>query len=128
MRTKEEGLVGLAPRRRAAGFTQQSYADALGVDRARVGMYEIGKAWPPAALLPAMAALLGCSIDELYELPVEGKIFRCAQDDKGAKKADCHTSDVGPWFAMTPQAARAAEDVGLYERIVAQPEDVDHGT
>ena len=65
----EKGLVGLAPRRRAAGYTQYSYASALGIDRALVSMYERGRVWPSASRLPAMAALLGCSIDELYELP-----------------------------------------------------------
>lgn len=63
----EKGLIGLAPRRKAAGFTQQSYADALDVPRSVVASYEAGFAWPPASRLPAMASLLGCSIDELYE-------------------------------------------------------------
>lgn len=67
----EKGLVGLAPRRKAAGFTQYSFADALDIDRGLVAMYETGRAWPPARRLPDMAALLGCSIDELYELPSE---------------------------------------------------------
>lgn len=65
----EKGLVGLAPRRKAAGFTQYSFADALGCDRGLVAMYETGRAWPSASRLPAMAALLGCSIDDLYEAP-----------------------------------------------------------
>ena len=63
----EKGLTGLAPRRKAAGFTQQSYADALDVPRSVVASYEDGFAWPPASRLPAMASLLGCSIDDLYE-------------------------------------------------------------
>lgn len=67
----EKGLVGLAPRRKAAGFTQYSFADALGCDRGLVAMYETGRAWPSASRLPAMAALLGCSIDDLYEAPEE---------------------------------------------------------
>lgn len=61
------GLVGLAPRRKRAGYTQQTFANALGIERARLGNYEIGKSWPTAALLPDMAALLNCSIDDLYE-------------------------------------------------------------
>ena len=39
----EKGLAGLAPRRRAAGFTQYSFAEALGVDRGLVAMYETGR-------------------------------------------------------------------------------------
>ena len=69
MKIIEYGLVGLAPRRKSAGFTQQTFADALGVDRGLIGMYETGRAWPRAAMLPAMADLLGCSIDDLYEVP-----------------------------------------------------------
>ena len=63
------GLVGLAPRRKRAGFSQYSFAEELGIDRGLVAMYETGRAWPPASRLPAMADLLGCSIDELYEVP-----------------------------------------------------------
>ena len=70
----EKGLIGLAPRRKAAGFTQYSFADALDIDRSLVAMYETGRAWPPASRLPAMASLLGCSIDELYELPPEDSV------------------------------------------------------
>lgn len=69
MKILEKGLAGLAPRRKAAGFTQQSYADALGIDRGMIAMYETGRAWPRAYILPAMADLLGCSIDDLYECP-----------------------------------------------------------
>lgn len=67
----EKGLAGLAPRRRAAGFTQYSFAEALGVERSLIAMYETGRAWPSAAKLPTIAALLNCSIDELYEAPEE---------------------------------------------------------
>jgi len=65
------GLVGLAPRRKRAGYTQASFAEALGIERPRLAMWEIGQAWPSAAWLPAMADLLGCDIDALYEVPVD---------------------------------------------------------
>ena len=66
------GLLGLAERRKAAGYTQQSLAQLLGVERATLGMWEIGRSWPSAALLPQMADLLLCSIDELYVAPETG--------------------------------------------------------
>lgn len=69
MRTKETGLAGVAPRRRAAGFTQQELADALGISRSLVAMIETGQAWPISSILPAMAEMLNCSIDELYRAP-----------------------------------------------------------
>ena len=65
------GLVGLAPRRKLVGFTQAQLAEAMGIDRARLAMWELGYAWPSAAFLPKMADLLCCTIDELYQVPEE---------------------------------------------------------
>ena len=83
MRLKETGLAGVAPRRRAAGFTQQELADALGISRSLVAMIEAGQAWPSAASLPAMAEVLGCSIDELYRAPDTDSIPRPEVVDHG---------------------------------------------
>lgn len=69
--TIPEKMAGLAPRRTASGMTQKELAEALGVERGTVSMWEIGKSWPPARLLPALADLLLCSIDELYTEPEE---------------------------------------------------------
>ena len=76
MRLKETRLAGVAPRRRAAGFTQQELADALGISRSLVAMIETGQAWPISSILPAMAEMLGCSIDELYRAPDADSIPR----------------------------------------------------
>lgn len=62
-------LEGLSPRRRAAGMTQAQLAEAVGVERAALAMWEIGASWPSARILPALADVLLCSIDELYWLP-----------------------------------------------------------
>ena len=83
MRLKETGLAGVAPRRRAAGLTQQELADALGISRSLVAMIETGQAWPSAAFLPAMAEVLGCSIDELYQAPDTDSILRPEGVDHG---------------------------------------------
>ena len=61
-----KSLAGLASRRKNAGYTQQSFADAFDVGRTTVAMWETGDSWPSARLLPAMADLLLCSIDDLY--------------------------------------------------------------
>lgn len=66
-----KSLAGIAPRRRALGLTQEQLAEALHVERARLGMWEIGKSWPSARLLPELADLLLCSIDELYSAAPE---------------------------------------------------------
>ena len=83
------GLIGLAPRRKRAGYTQQAFADALGIERTRLTMWENRKAWPSAAWLPKMADLLCCDIDALYEWPEDeaekdlSTPLRVAQDDMG---------------------------------------------
>ena len=69
--TKRKKLDGLQPRRKAAGMTQADVAEALGIERATVGMWETGTSWPSARVLPDLAGLLCCSIDELYEAPEE---------------------------------------------------------
>lgn len=51
--------------RRRAGYTQESFAEALGVSRQAVGKWESGQALPEAATLLTMADLLGCSLDLL---------------------------------------------------------------
>ncbi len=62
-------MAGLAPRRKAVGLTQAQLAEALGVERATVTMWELGNSWPSARVLPQIADLLVCSIDELYYAP-----------------------------------------------------------
>lgn len=51
--------------RQAAGFTQQSFAAALGVDRSTVAKWEAGKAAPRVEMLPSIASLLHSSIEEI---------------------------------------------------------------
>lgn len=65
-------MAGLAPRRKLVGLTQAQLAEALGVERATVTMWEIGSTWPSARVLPKIADLLLCSIDELYYAPEDG--------------------------------------------------------
>lgn len=71
MRTSTQGLAGLAPRRKSAGFTQEAFAEALGVKRSLLAAWEVGRVWPSARWLPIMAALLSCPIGELYKPPGE---------------------------------------------------------
>ena len=69
MTRADRKMAGLAKRRKACGYTQQDMAEALGVERGTVSMWEIGKTWPPARLLPLIADMLLCSIDDLYKTP-----------------------------------------------------------
>ncbi len=51
--------------RKTAGFTQEEVAKNLGIDQSTVALWETGKTRPRAQLLPKIAALYRCSIDEL---------------------------------------------------------------
>lgn len=52
--------------REAMGLTRIQVADSLGVTTVAVRKWEVGLAMPNADKLPALADLLGCSIDALY--------------------------------------------------------------
>ncbi|MGH3882090.1 MAG: helix-turn-helix domain-containing protein [Pseudonocardiaceae bacterium] len=58
----------LAEARKAAGYTQESFAEALGVDRSTVVRWEAGNHEPLPYIRPKMARLLTASRDELNEL------------------------------------------------------------
>ena len=53
--------------REKAGFTQQDLADELGVSQSTVAMWETQKSLPRTDKLPALAKILGCTIDELLK-------------------------------------------------------------
>lgn len=52
--------------RKAAGLTQQEVASHFGLNRAAVAMWERGSSVPKAPILPELAKILNCSIDELF--------------------------------------------------------------
>ncbi len=62
--TKREGLVQA---RKAVGYTQESFAEAVGVDRSTVVRWEAGDHEPSPYLWPKIARLLSVSRDELKE-------------------------------------------------------------
>lgn len=85
----EKGLVGLAPRRKRAGYTQASFAEALGITRSLLAAWEARDGlWPSARWLPAMADLLGCSIDDLYEVPEEDGPPRASAPTNSLQQAE----------------------------------------
>ncbi|WEV25634.1 helix-turn-helix transcriptional regulator [Streptomyces sp. 71268] len=57
-----------ARQRRACGYSQESLADALGVDRTSIGRWERGESDPRPFLLPKLAALLRVTLLELDAL------------------------------------------------------------
>lgn len=60
-------MTNIKALRNRAGLTQEELATMLGVGRTAVTMWEIGENLPPTKLLPALAAALGCTIDELLQ-------------------------------------------------------------
>ena len=53
--------------REKAGLTQQDIANELGVGQSTVAMWETQKSLPRTDKLPALAKILGCTIDELLK-------------------------------------------------------------
>ncbi len=51
--------------REKRGMTQQDIAVALDIDQSTVSLWECGKTNPRAKLLPKLAQILGCTVDEL---------------------------------------------------------------
>lgn len=61
--------------RRRAGLLQRQVAEALNVSLGTVAMWDTGRNKPRADMLPKIAKLYGCSVDELLreDEPVTGK-------------------------------------------------------
>ncbi|MFI6205874.1 helix-turn-helix domain-containing protein [Streptomyces sp. NPDC051041] len=60
--------MGLKERRKACGYSQESLASAMGVDRTTVGRWERGETEPQPPLRPKLAGLLGLGLAELDAL------------------------------------------------------------
>ena len=57
--------MGFKSAREKSGMTQCDLAAVLGVDQSTVSLWEVGKTQPRAKLLPRLADVLGCTVDEL---------------------------------------------------------------
>ena len=60
-------LENLAARREKRGLTQEEVAFAIGCCTTTYRAWEKGRQWPSAYWMPQLAALLHCSIEELYQ-------------------------------------------------------------
>ncbi|GAA2982703.1 helix-turn-helix transcriptional regulator [Actinokineospora diospyrosa] len=63
--------IRLARLRKASGYTQESLAEALGVDRTTVSTWEAGSHEPSPHLRPGLGSLLAVSRRELTDIPDE---------------------------------------------------------
>ena len=57
----------IAEMRKRAGLTQLELAAKMGVSGGAVAQWETNAAAPTASKLPKLAAILGCTIDELLK-------------------------------------------------------------
>lgn len=71
MRKKGGKRLSFKKERERSGITQNQIATALNIDQSTVSLWESGKTHPRAKLLPQLAKLLGCTIDDL--LSEDGK-------------------------------------------------------
>jgi transcriptional regulator with XRE-family HTH domain len=80
---------GLARRRAAMGFTQESLAEQLGIDRSTVGRWERGTMTPQPWNQPDLAKALNISLDTLDRLLAEAP--NAAKDDADRINRALHT-------------------------------------
>lgn len=59
--------------REQKGMSQAQLANTLGLDRSTIAKWETGTSMPRANLLPKLAELLGCTVDELLRPQAEEK-------------------------------------------------------
>ena len=59
----------ITERRKSKMLTQQQLGEIMGVKRTTVAMWESGASLPRADLLPKLADVLGCTVDELLRTP-----------------------------------------------------------
>lgn len=57
--------MNIAIKRVNAGLSQERLANLLKVDRSTVAKWETGKSMPRAELLPKIAKILCCTVDDL---------------------------------------------------------------
>jgi len=59
-------MTALRDLRTARGLSMDAVGKELGVSRQAVFQWETGDTWPATPLLPKLAQVLGCSIDDLF--------------------------------------------------------------
>ncbi|WP_335983330.1 helix-turn-helix transcriptional regulator [Streptomyces sp. CA2R106] len=98
-----------AERRKARGYTQERFADALDVDRTTVQRWERGEGSPHPHLRPKMARLLGLAPDELEEVLSSGSTVSATATPWTSRGTETHDDESDAWeLARRVQAS----DVG----------------
>ncbi|MCL2362377.1 MAG: helix-turn-helix domain-containing protein [Defluviitaleaceae bacterium] len=66
-------MTNFKEQRKKAGLRQEKVGTQLGVTQGLVSQWETGRCLPRADLLPKIAVLYGCSVDELLSINVQDK-------------------------------------------------------
>ncbi|SHL09050.1 helix-turn-helix transcriptional regulator [Actinacidiphila paucisporea] len=99
----------LAQRRKACGYTQEEFGDALTVDRTTVQRWERGEVDPHPHQRPKLAKLLQLTSKELDELLTSDTVIRTAVDPRVHREVQADDDELESW-----ELARRVEssDVG----------------
>jgi transcriptional regulator with XRE-family HTH domain len=97
--------------RRAKGYTQQSLANALSINRANVGAYEEGRATPPLPVMEAICRLLDVSMAELIHNQIKLNGNEGERGSRRGRPKNAQNAIHEGRFASVPKARlKAAED------------------
>lgn len=103
-------MQGIAILRKAAGLKQADLADEVGVCRSAVAMWETDAHYPPASKLPAIAAALSCTIDDLFNTSVN------------PEKGDKHMPKEAIEKAITSICDRIVSGAGIDDGYIILPQ------
>lgn len=103
-------MQGIAILRKAAGLKQADLAAEVGVCRSAVAMWETDAHYPPASKLPAIAAALSCTIDDLFNTSVN------------PEKGDKHMPKEAIEKAITSICDRIVSGAGIDDGYIILPQ------
>lgn len=122
----------LAQRRKACGYSQEEFGDALGVDRTTVQRWERGDVDPRPHLRPKMSQLLQLTSKELDELLTSNIVSESA-DQRVAHVIQTHDDELESWeLARRAQSSDVGEEtlsrleVAFEELAIAYPKSAPH--
>jgi N-acetylglucosamine kinase-like BadF-type ATPase/DNA-binding XRE family transcriptional regulator len=113
-RIEEIFAENLRAARRARGLTQRELATLLNYSEKSVSKWESGAAIPPSALLPSLADLLACRIDDLL-CAGDAPTYYLGIDGGGTKTEFLLTNAEGERISACTLGASNPIDVGIEE-------------
>lgn len=67
-------MNNIREKRKQADLTQEQLAKALAIDRSTVAKWESGESMPRAQMLPKLAEILECTIDEIFKVKEQEEV------------------------------------------------------